>query len=107
MFRNIYRAMIISHTKSTATKVASSLSKHLLKDIGHSHSDIVRKAVETMSKELDQADLKNTSCFFFGRPTRAFFSDFITNISFSPVFILSSKGPTLDSGFFEVKMIDP
>lgn len=65
MFRNIYRAMIISHTKSTATKVASSLSKHLLKDIGHSHSDIVRKAVETMSKELDQADLKKHKLLFF------------------------------------------
>jgi len=67
----------------------------LLTGIGHSRSDIVRTAVETMSKELDQADLKKTQTAFFGKPIRTFFPDFITNTSLSPVVILSSKGPLL------------
>ena len=95
MFRNIYRAMVISRTKSTATKAANSLSKHMLKDIGHSRSDIVRTAVETVSKELDQADLKKAQPAFLGKPTRNLFPDFITNTSLSPVVILSSEGPRL------------
>ena len=95
MFRNINRAMVISRTKSIATKVASSLSKQLLKGTGHSRSDIVRTAVETMSKELDQADLKKAQTAFFGKPIRTLFSDFITNTSLSPGVILSSKGPRL------------
>ena len=49
MFRNIYRAMVASRTKSKATKVANSLSKHMLKDIGHARSDIVRTAVECLA----------------------------------------------------------
>ena len=76
MFRNIYRAMVISRTKSKATKVANSLSKHMLKDIG-------------------QADLKKAQAAFFGKPTRTLFPDFITNTSLSPVVILSSKGSRL------------
>ena len=95
MFRNIYRAMVISRTKSTATKAANSLSKHILKEIGHSRSDIVRTAVETVSKELDQADLKKAQPAFLGKPTLNLFPDFITNTSLSPVVILSSKGSRL------------
>ena len=95
MFRNIYRAIVISRTKSTATKAADSLSKHMLKDIGHSRSDIVRTAVESVSKELDQVDIKKAQAAFLGKPTCNLFPEFITNTSLSPVVILSSKGPRL------------
>ena len=103
MFRNINRAIVISRTKSTATKVASSLSKQLLKGIGHSRSDLVRTAVETMSKELYQADLKKAQTVFFGKPVRTFFSDFITNTSLSLVVILSSKGSRLGQRVLRVQ----
>ena len=58
MFRNIYRALVLSRTKSAATQVANQLSHNQLKDIGYSRSDIVRTAVETVTKEFDQADLQ-------------------------------------------------
>ena len=91
MVRNIYRAMVISRTKSTATNVANSLSKHMLKDIVHSRSDIVRTAVDTVSKELDQADLKKAQAAFFGKPRHTLFPDFITNTSLLPAIVLMSK----------------
>ena len=90
MFRNIYRAMVLSRTKSTATRVANSLSKHMLKDIGQSRSDIVRTAVETVTKELDQADLKRAQAASSKKTARRP----IENASLSPVVVLSSKGPS-------------
>ena len=52
MFRNIYRALVVSRTKSAAIQVASQLSHHQLKDIGHSRSDIVNSAVENVTKPV-------------------------------------------------------
>ena len=60
MFRNIYRALVVSRTKSAAIQVANQLSHHQLKDIGYSRSDIVNSAVENVTKELDQADFQRT-----------------------------------------------
>ena len=58
MFRKIYRALVLSRTKSAAIQTANQLSHNQLKDIGYSRSDIVRTAVETVTKEFDQADLQ-------------------------------------------------
>ena len=91
MFRNIYRAMVLSRTQSAVTKVANSLSEKTLKDIGYSRSDLVRTAVETVTKELDQADLKRAQ---IASSTKTVNSP-IENASLSPVIVLSSIGPSL------------
>ena len=91
MFRNIYRAMVLSRTKSVVTKVANSLSEKTLKDIGFSRSDLVRTAVETVTKELDQADLKRAQ---IASSTKTVNSP-IENASLSLVVVLSSIGPSL------------
>ena len=95
MFRNIYRAMVLSRTKSAATKVANGLSKHVLKDIGYSRSDIVRTAVETVTEALDQADLIRARAASPAQNTR----NPIKNTSLSPVIVLSSVGPSLEQRF--------
>lgn len=56
MFRNIYRAIVISRTKSAAIQVANQLSQRDLNAIGVSRSEIVQRSVEAVRKELDQAD---------------------------------------------------
>ena len=91
MFRNIYRAMVLSRTKSAVTKVANSLSEKTLKDIGHSRSDIVRIAGETVTKELDQADLKRAQVASSAKTLHSP----IENATPSPVIVLSSIGPSL------------
>jgi uncharacterized protein YjiS (DUF1127 family) len=75
MFRNIYRALVVSRTKSAAIQVANQLSHHQLKDIGHSRSDIVRSAVETVTKELDQADFQRTLKASSKRTAATFWSE--------------------------------
>ena len=75
MFRNIYRALVVSRTKSAAIQVASQLSHHQLKDIGHSRSDIVNSAVENVTKELDQADLQRTLKASSRRTAATFWSE--------------------------------
>ena len=95
MFRNIYRAMVLSRTKFAATKVGNGLSKHMLIDIGYSHSDIVRTAVETVTEALDQADLKRAQT---ASPAQNAHSP-IKNTSPSPVIVLSSIGPSLEQRF--------
>ena len=91
MFGNIYRSMVLSRTKSAVTKVANSLSEKTLKDIGHSRSDIVRIAGETVTKELDQADLKRAQVASSAKTLHSP----IENASLSPVIVLSSIGPSL------------
>ena len=75
MFRNIYRALVVSRTKSAAIQVANQLSHHQLKDIGHSRSDIVNSAVENVTKELDQADFQRTLKASSRRTTATFWSE--------------------------------
>ena len=91
MFRNIYRAMVLSRTKSAVTKVANSLSEKTLKDIGYSRFDLVRTAVETVTKEFDQADLKRAQAASSAKIAHSP----IENASLSPVVVLSSIGPSL------------
>ena len=90
MFRNIYRAMILSRTKSAVTKIANGLSEKTLKDIGYSRFDLVRTVVETVTKEFDQADLKRAQA---ASSTKTAHSP-IENASLSPVVVLSSVGPS-------------
>ena len=61
MFRNIYRAMVLSRTKSAAIQVANQLSQRDLNDIGYSRSEIVHNSVESVRKEFDQADLERAN----------------------------------------------
>ena len=75
MFRNIYRALVVSRTKSAAIQVANQLSHHQLKDIGHSRSDIVNSAVENVTKELDQADFQRTLKASSRRTATTFWSE--------------------------------
>ena len=84
MFRNIYRAMVLSRTKSAATQVANQLSNNQLKDIGYSRSDIVRTSVETVTKELDQADLQRAQAAS-RQTTQSSFPDFIANTFLRPL----------------------
>jgi uncharacterized protein YjiS (DUF1127 family) len=85
MFRNIYRAVVLSRTKSAATQVANQLSNNQLKDIGYSRSDIVRTSVETVTKELDQADLQRAQEARFKVATSNVFADFIANSFLRPL----------------------
>ena len=84
MFRNIYRAMVLPRTKSAAIHVANQLSQRDLNDIGASRFDIVRKAVESVTKELDQADLKRAQ-EAAKKPASNFFSGFIANALLRPL----------------------
>jgi uncharacterized protein YjiS (DUF1127 family) len=85
MFRNIYRAVVLSRTKSAATQVANQLSNNQLKDIGYSRSDIVRTSVETVTKELDQADLQRAQEARFKVTASNVFADFIANSFLRPL----------------------
>jgi len=84
MFRNIYRALVLSRTKSAATQVANQLSHNQLKDIGYSRSDIVRTAVETVTKEFDQADIQRAQAGS-RETTQTLFPDFIANMFLRPL----------------------
>ena len=56
MFRTIYRALVLSRTKSAARQVATQLTARDLKDIGVSRDEIVSRSLETVRKEFEQAD---------------------------------------------------
>ncbi|MDA9989541.1 hypothetical protein N9E48_01860 [Paracoccaceae bacterium] len=85
MFRNIYRTIVLSRTKSAATQVANHLSHDQLKDIGYSRSDIVRTSVEIVTKELDQADLQRAQEARFKVAASNVFVDFIANSLLRPL----------------------
>ena len=61
MFRNIYRALVISRTKYAANQIANQLSHHQLSDIGCSRCDVINSSVELVQKEFDQADLERAN----------------------------------------------
>jgi uncharacterized protein YjiS (DUF1127 family) len=75
MFRKIYRALILSRTKSAAIQVANQLSNHDLNDMGHSRFDIVNVTVESVRKELDQADLERAQKTAAGTRKPSFWSE--------------------------------
>ena len=56
MLRAIYRAIIIGRAKSAANYVARNLSDRQLNDIGHSRSTLVSASVQSVIKDLDEAD---------------------------------------------------
>jgi uncharacterized protein YjiS (DUF1127 family) len=58
MFRNIYRALVLSRTKSAAIQIANQLDQRDLNDIGVSRYELVQRSVESVRKEFDQADCK-------------------------------------------------
>ena len=61
MFRRIYRALVLSRTKSTAIKIANQLDQHDLNDIGVSRYELVQKSVEAVRKEFEQADIERAN----------------------------------------------
>ena len=56
MLRAIYRAIIIGRAKSAANYVARNLSDRQLNDIGHSRSTIISASVQSVIRDLDEAD---------------------------------------------------
>ena len=61
MFKRIYRAIVLSRTKSAAIHVANQLSQRDLNDIGYSRYELVHNSVESVRKEFDQADLERAN----------------------------------------------
>ena len=84
MFRNIYRAMVLSRTKSAAIQTANMLTQRDLNDIGVSRYEIVNSAVELVRKEFDQADLQRVQAAS-RQTTQSSFPDFIANTFLSPL----------------------
>ena len=61
MFKRIYRAWVISRTKSAARQIATQLTARDLKDIGVSRGEIVSRSLETVRKEFKQADIERAN----------------------------------------------
>ena len=61
MFRRIYRAWVISRTKSAAKQIATQLTARDLKDIGVSRGQIVSRSLETVRKEFEQAEIERAN----------------------------------------------
>ena len=61
MFRKIYRALVLSRTKSAAIQIANQLDQRGLNDIGVSRHELVRRSVESVRKEFEQADLERAN----------------------------------------------
>ena len=79
MFRNIYRALVLSRTKSAAIKIANQLDQRDLNDIGVSRYELVQRSVETVRKEFDQADRKRAQEAGSKVAASNVLSDFIAN----------------------------
>jgi uncharacterized protein YjiS (DUF1127 family) len=75
MFRNIYRALVLSRSKSAAIQTANMLTQRDLNDIGVSRYEIVNSAVELVRKELDQADFQRTLKASSRRAAATFWSE--------------------------------
>ena len=56
MLRAIYRAIIIGRARSAANHVARNLSDKQLNDIGYSRYTLVSTSVESVIRDLDEAD---------------------------------------------------
>jgi uncharacterized protein YjiS (DUF1127 family) len=85
MFRNIYRAVVLSRTKSAAIQTANMLTQRDLNDIGVSRYELVNSAVELVRKEFDQADLQRAQEARFKVATSNVFADFIANSFLRPL----------------------
>ena len=84
MFRNIYRAMVLSRTKSAAIQVANQLSQRDLNDIGYSRYEIVHNSVESVRKEFDQADPQRAQAAS-KETNQTLFPDFVANALLRPL----------------------
>ena len=84
MFRNIYRALVLSRTKSAAIQTANMLTQRDLNDIGVSRYEIVNSAVDLVRKEFDQADLQKAQAGS-RETTQTLFPGFIANTFLSPL----------------------
>ena len=58
MFRNIYRAIVLSRTESAAIYTANMLTQRTLNDIGVSRHELVLASVEAVRNEFEKADLE-------------------------------------------------
>ena len=85
MFRNIYRALVLSRTKSAAIQTANMLTQRDLNDIGVSRFELVNSAVQAVRKEFDQADLKRAQEAGSKVAASNVFSDFIANSLLRPL----------------------
>ena len=85
MFRSIYRALVLSRTKSAAIQVANQLSHHTLNDIGASRHEIIHRSVEAVRKEFEKADLKRAQEAAANQNASNVFSDLIANSLLRPL----------------------
>ena len=85
MFRNIYRALVLSRTKSAAIKIADQLDQRSLNDIGVSRYELVQRSVKSVHKELDQADRKREHEAGSKVAASNVLSDFIENSLLRPL----------------------
>ena len=85
MFRKIYRALVLSRTKSAAIQIANQLDQRDLNDIGVSRYELVQRSVETVRKKLEQADLKRAQEAGSKVAASSVFSDFIANSLLRPL----------------------
>ena len=54
MLHVMYRAVVIGRARSAAEQIARNMSDRQLKDIGHTRYSIVKSAVESVTKELEE-----------------------------------------------------
>lgn len=85
MFRNIYRALVLSRTKSAAIQVANQLTQRDLNDMGYSRFEIVNSSVELVRKELDQVDLERANKAASGKTRSSFWAQVISNTLLRPL----------------------
>ena len=85
MFRNIYRALVLSRTKSAAIKIANQLDQRGLNDIGVTRYELVQRSVASVRKEFDQADRKRAQEAGSKVAASNVLSDFIANALLRPL----------------------
>ena len=85
MFIRIYRALVLSRTKSAVIKIANQLSQHDLNDIGVSRYEFIRQSVEVVRKEFAEADRLRADEAAFNKIGNNFISDFITTALLRPL----------------------
>ena len=85
VFRRIYRALVISSTKSAAIKFANQLSQHDLNDIGVSRYEFIRQSVEVVRKEFAESDRIRAEEAASNKTGNNVISDFIATALLRPL----------------------
>ena len=65
MLNKLYRALVISRTKSAAVQTANFLGERDLADLGHSRSSFIAASIENIVNEFDAAEKSNKARSFW------------------------------------------